>query len=119
MILITLLNLYLIEWAMRSLSDTIELLKERQQTQRLVLFQRLRYVVLIALVGGSLSLLYEYFHVGDYSVSSWYYGYLFKDCLINIVFFFVLFSMMILWAPREGSENIAYSQELDKRSDRQ
>eukprot|EP00927_Polykrikos_kofoidii_P055539 TRINITY_DN49767_c0_g1_i1.p1 TRINITY_DN49767_c0_g1~~TRINITY_DN49767_c0_g1_i1.p1 ORF type:complete len:511 (-),score=66.97 TRINITY_DN49767_c0_g1_i1:69-1601(-) len=119
MILVTLLNVYLIEWAIRSLSDTITLLKERKQAQRLVLFQRLRYVVVIALAGGTLSLLYEYFFFGDFSVLSWHYDYLFKDCLINIVFFFVLFSMMILWAPNKDSQHIEYSQQLDKSGHRQ
>jgi len=103
---------YIVHWAFESLSDLLQTLKERQQSDKLLQFQRLWRLLILTLVLAMLAIaiqVLEHAPVLDVSLD-WRYEWYSSDALPNFVFVLFLIGMMILWAPTQKNQRSAYSE---------
>mmetsp|Transcript_35323 Transcript_35323/g.75275 ORF Transcript_35323/g.75275 Transcript_35323/m.75275 type:complete len:519 (+) Transcript_35323:114-1670(+) len=110
---VSLLNGVIFSWVFTVLSNMMESLKEKQQNEKLLLFQRLWKILLAALSVATLALLFQIFTLSKSLTSRWRYQWLLTDGVSHLLFLFVLMAMMYLWAPHQNSRRYAYSKQLD------
>jgi len=114
---VSLLNGAIFYWVFTALSSLMDTLKERNQTNKLLLFQRLWKILLLALAVATLTLLFQIFNLSRSIATRWKYQWLLTDGISHGLFFFVLAAMMYLWAPHKYSQRYAYSQQIDDTGD--
>jgi hypothetical protein len=112
---VSLLNGMIFYWVFTALSGLIQTLKDRGQTAKLLLFQRLWGILIISLGIATVTLLYQIFAVSQKLVTRWHNQWLFTDGVSHILFLFILAVMMYLWAPHQHSQRYAYSQQVDSK----
>lgn len=112
---VSLLNGVIFYWVFTALSSLIQTLKDRGQTAKLLLFQRLWWILIISLSVATVTLLYQIFAVSQKLVTRWHNQWLFTDGVSHILFLFILTVMMYLWAPHQHSQRYAYSQQVDSK----
>ncbi|CAK0879963.1 unnamed protein product, partial [Prorocentrum cordatum] len=110
---VSLLNGAIFYWVFTALSSLMETLRERRQTEKLVLFQRLWKILIAALTLATCTLLFQIFNISRSITSRWKYQWLLTDGITHALFLFVLAAMMYLWAPHKYSQRFAYSHQLD------
>jgi hypothetical protein len=110
---VSLLNGGIFYWIFTALSGLIETLKERRQSEKLVLFTRLWRLLVAAMGVASLTLLWQIFDLSRSISIRWHYQWLFADGVSHGLFFVVLVVMMLLWAPTSVSKRYAYSSQVD------
>jgi hypothetical protein len=110
---VSLLNGGIFYWIFTALSGLIETLKERRQTEKLVLFSRLWKLLVFSMGLASLTLLWQIFDLSRSITIRWHYQWLFADGVSHMLFLIVLLAMMFLWAPTSVSKMYAYSQPVD------
>jgi len=106
---VSILNGIIFYWVFMALSTLMETLKERRQREKLVVFQRLWFILVLSLGIATVTLLYQIFSLSHHN-TSWKHDWLFTDGVSHILFFMVLVAMMYLWAPHKHSQRYAYSQ---------
>jgi len=109
---VSLLNGAIFSWVFTALSGLMETLKERRQFEKLALFQRLWKILIAALVGATLTLLFQIFNLSRSITARWKYQWLLTDGISHVLFLFVLASMMYLWAPHKYSQRYAFSHQI-------
>ncbi|CAE7569575.1 tmem87a [Symbiodinium microadriaticum] len=114
---VALLNGIIFYWIFTALSSLIEILAERKQVEKLVLFQRLWKILVAALSLASLSLLYQLFDLSRSISQRWHYQWFFADGVSHILFCMVLAAIMFLWAPHTNSQRYAYKQVDDQEGE--
>merc|ERR1711956_73421 len=87
----------------------IEVLKERRQTDKLRLFERLWTLIVVALTTASIALVFELFNLSRNTNNRWQYQWFFADAVSHAIVFFSLSTMMYLWAPHIDSKRYGYS----------
>jgi len=93
------------------------LLKERQQTEKLQLFERFQAVLLgMACIAG-LNVAFQSFDTMNRMSSRWYYQWFPNVAVSHIIFFIILIAFVILWAPHEGSDVYAYGEQIQMEED--
>jgi hypothetical protein len=110
---VSLLNGGIFYWIFTALSGLIETLKERRQTEKLVLFTRLWKLLVFSMGLASITLLWQIFDLSRSITVRWHYQWLFADGVSHMLFLLVLLAMMFLWAPTSISSKYAYSQTVD------
>merc|ERR1719191_1268276 len=111
------LNGAIFYWVFTALSSLIQTLKERRQSEKLSLFQRLWKILIFTLSVATVTLLYQIFTFVQSISERWMYQWLFTDGVSHLLFLLVLVAMMYLWAPHKYSQRYAYSQQLDNDGD--
>jgi hypothetical protein len=106
------LNGAIFYWVFTALSSLIQTLKDRQQTQKLLLFQRLWKILVLSLTIATMTLLYQIFTFAQSISERWMYQWLFTDGVSHLLFLLVLAAMMFLWAPHQYSQRYAYSHQI-------
>lgn len=106
---VALLNGAIFYWIFTALSSLIENLRDRRQSEKLSLFERLWRILVLALSVASLTLLFQIFDLSRSISIRWHYQWFFADGVSHILFLFVLAAMMYLWAPHTNSQRYAYS----------
>jgi len=106
---VSMLNGVIFYWVFTALSTLMQSLKERGQTAKLQLFQRLWTLLVVALSVACGMLLYQLFSFSRSLVSRWMHQWLFTDGISHNLFISVLAVMMYLWAPSSGAQRLAYS----------
>jgi hypothetical protein len=101
-------------WVYTSLQDLMLTLKDRGQTDKLVLFQRLWTVLCISIAIALVLILYEFIQVSQLGAIDWRERWFFSDGAMHLLFCCVLFAMMFLWAPHKNSQRYAYSRKADE-----
>eukprot|EP00439_Symbiodinium_sp_Y106_P062853 s1633_g9.t1 len=114
---VALLNGIIFYWIFTALSSLIEILAERKQVEKLILFQRLWKILVAALSLASLSLLYQLFDLSRSISQRWHYQWFFADGVSHILFCMVLAAIMFLWAPHTNSQRYAYKQVDDQEGE--
>jgi hypothetical protein len=114
---VSLLNGVIFYWVFTALSSLIQSLKDRGQTAKLQLFQRLWSILIVSLGVASVTLLYQIFSFSRSLVSQWMHQWLFTDGVSHILFLVVLVAMMYLWAPHQNSNRYAFSSTDTKEPD--
>lgn len=109
---VALINGVIFYWVFTALSNLIETLRERRQSEKLIVFQRLWCVLILTMGVATVFLLYQIFSL-SHNGTSWRREWLFTDGVSHILFFFVLVVMMYLWAPHKHSQRYAYSHQVD------
>lgn len=109
---VSLLNGAIFYWVFTALSSLIQTLKDRRQSEKLVLFQRLWKILIFSLTIATITLLYQIFTFSRSITSRWMYQWLFTDGVSHILFLVVLATMMYLWAPHKYSQRYAYSHQV-------
>jgi hypothetical protein len=109
---VSLLNGAIFYWVFTALSSLIQTLKDRRQSEKLVLFQRLWKILIFSLTIATVTLLYQIFTFSRSITSRWMYQWLFTDGVSHILFLLVLTVMMYLWAPHKYSQRYAYSHQV-------
>eukprot|EP00747_Dinoflagellata_sp_TGD_P030829 gnl/TRDRNA2_/TRDRNA2_134894_c1_seq1.p1 gnl/TRDRNA2_/TRDRNA2_134894_c1~~gnl/TRDRNA2_/TRDRNA2_134894_c1_seq1.p1 ORF type:complete len:532 (+),score=102.35 gnl/TRDRNA2_/TRDRNA2_134894_c1_seq1:53-1597(+) len=112
---VSLLNGGIFYWVFTALSKLIESLKDRRQSEKLIVFQRLWKILLLALTVATATLLFQIFNLSRSISTRWKYQWFFADGVSHLLFLFVLAAMMYLWAPHKYSQRYAYSQQVDDR----
>lgn len=107
---VSLLNGTIFYWVFTALSTLMETLQERRQVAKLLLFQRLWKILILALGVATFTLLFQIFNLSRSITARWKYQWLFADGVSHMLFLFVLACMMYLWAPHKHSQRYAYSQ---------
>lgn len=115
---VSLLNGGIFYWIFTALSGLIETLRERRQSDKLLLFQRLWKLLVFAMGVASLMLLWQIFDLSRSIMLRWHYQWLFADGVSHLLFLVVLMVMMFLWAPNTNSQRYAYSQQIDSKYDK-
>mmetsp|Transcript_28818 Transcript_28818/g.79426 ORF Transcript_28818/g.79426 Transcript_28818/m.79426 type:complete len:517 (-) Transcript_28818:207-1757(-) len=115
---VSLLNGGIFYWIFSALSNLIETLKERQQQEKLSIFQTLWWVLVTSLGFAGLMMVFQIMDVSSSITTTWKYQWLFSDGVSHILFAFVLVVMMYLWAPHKYSQRYAYThmENKDKES---
>merc|ERR1719265_35799 len=106
------LNGAIFYWVFTALSSLIQTLKERRQSEKLALFQRLWKILIFTLSIATVTLLYQIFTFAQSISERWMYQWLFTDGVSHILFMLVLVAMMYLWAPHKYSQRYAYSHQI-------
>lgn len=99
-----LLNCGLLIWICRSLRVVIKSLSEQQQFDRLLLFQRLRCILVFALVMAAVLLACQMVSLQQSLSVMWKYAWLWDAGIPCSLFFAIHASMMYLWAPNQYSQ---------------
>jgi len=110
---VSVLNGVIFYWVFTALSSLIESLKERGQTEKLILFERLWKFLIWTLAAAMFTLLFQIFNLTKSITERWKYQWLFSDAVSHTLFLLVLSAMMYLWAPSKHSQRYAYSTQLD------
>lgn len=103
-------------WIFAALSNLMETLEAQQQSAKLGLFQKLWWVLVLAIAFAFAVLLAQIFIVANDS-SSWQYQWLVTDFAPQAGFLFVLLCVMYLWCPNEDTQRFAYSAQLGGEND--
>eukprot|EP00438_Fugacium_kawagutii_P026869 Skav221165 [mRNA] locus=scaffold85:304027:306632:+ [translate_table: standard] len=103
-------------WIFAALSGLMETLEAQQQSAKLALFQKLWWVLVMAVAFAFAILLSQIFIVANDS-SSWQYQWLVTDLAPGIGFMLVLLSVMYLWCPNADTQRFAYSAQLEGEAD--
>jgi len=111
---VSLLNGAIFFWIFTALSNLMETLRERRQTEKLQLFRRLWEILICSLAIATFSMLFQIFSLSKSISNRWRTQWLFADGISHILFLFVLMCMMYLWAPHKYSQRYAYSQQIDE-----
>merc|ERR1712039_899779 len=90
-------------WIFMALARSTEQLNEKQETEPLMCYQRMRTVLVFTLVGATLSLFFQVFDFMSNNDFWWKFYWLSTDGSRQILFLIVLVAMMQLWAPHENS----------------
>lgn len=109
---VSLLNGAIFYWVFTALSSLMETLKERCQFEKLLLFQRLWKILILALSVATFTLLFQIFNLSRDITARWKYQWLLTDGVSHGLFLFVLAAMMYLWAPHKYSQRYAYSTQI-------
>lgn len=110
---VSLLNGVIFYWVFTALSNLMETLSARRQTEKLVLFQRLSKILVFALTVATVAVLYHIFTLSRSVAARWRQEWLFTDGIVHLIFLTVLLAMMFLLAPHKASQRYAYSQQVD------
>eukprot|EP00928_Gymnodinium_smaydae_P016743 TRINITY_DN16336_c0_g1_i1.p1 TRINITY_DN16336_c0_g1~~TRINITY_DN16336_c0_g1_i1.p1 ORF type:complete len:505 (-),score=59.27 TRINITY_DN16336_c0_g1_i1:95-1609(-) len=111
---VSLMNGLIFYWVFTALSNLMETLQERRQTEKLALFQKLWTILVIALTLAAIALLFQFFDMSRDNYSArWKYQWLFADAVSHALFLGVLICIMYLWAPHAESQRYTYSEQLD------
>jgi len=111
---VSLLNGGIFYWVFTALSSLMETLRDRRQSEKLVLFQRLYKILIFALAVATITLLAQIFNLSKSITTRWKYQWIFADGVSHVLFLALLCSMMYLWAPHKYSQRYAYSQQVDQ-----
>mmetsp|Transcript_49387 Transcript_49387/g.152314 ORF Transcript_49387/g.152314 Transcript_49387/m.152314 type:complete len:524 (-) Transcript_49387:61-1632(-) len=109
---VSLLNGAIFYWVFTALSSLMDTLKERGQGEKLLLFQRLWKILILALSVATMTLLFQIFNLSRDVTSRWKHQWLLTDGVSHGLFLFVLAAMMYLWAPHKYSQRYAYSTQI-------
>merc|ERR1740121_2132660 len=111
---VALLNGAIFYWIFTALSSLMETLRERRQSEKLLLFERLWRILVFALAIASMTLLFQIFDLSRSISIRWHYQWFFADGMSHILFLLVLAAMMYLWAPAANSQRYAYSTQVER-----
>lgn len=115
---VSLLNGAIFAWIFTALPNLMETLKERRQMAKLLLFQRLWYILMSAISVATFALLYQIFMFSSDMTQKWRQQWLFTDGVSHGLFLFVLVAMMYLWAPHKYSQRFAYSDQVESEDEK-
>lgn len=110
---IVIINASIFVWVYTSLTGLMSTLKDRGQTDKLLLFQRLWNVLRISWVIAVLIVLYELTEVTSLGGVGWRERWFYSDGAREMLFCCILCVIMILWAPNKNSIVYAYSRNVD------
>jgi len=105
-----LLKCGLLIWICRSLRGVIKSLSEQQQFDRLLLFKRLIWILVFALVVAAVSCACQIVNMQRSVSLTWKYQWLLSDGIPCSLFVAIHASIMYLWAPNQYSQIGASSQ---------
>jgi len=114
---VSFLNAFLFWWITVSLSELLLALELRKQSAKLVLFRKLWWVLVLALVIGVLTLMYQIFVYSRDIADHWEEQWILQDFVGHSIFFFVLIAMMLLWAPHSHSQLYTHFTQLGDGKD--
>merc|ERR1712007_214752 len=87
-------------------------LRERRQQEKLVVFERLWYVLILSVGIAGTTLICQIVALND-NHSKWGHEWLFTYGVSHFLFLVVLVVMMHSWAPHQNSQRYVYSQQID------
>jgi len=96
---VALLDCILYLWILRSLTASTDMMRERKQEDKLLLFQRLWNIILLALTLATITVLIQLYVSTQSLDGRWRYQWLFSDAGSHVLFTSVMVAMMYLWAP--------------------
>jgi len=110
---VSLLNGGIFYWIFTALSNLMETLKERGQTEKLTLFERLWKFLIWTLTAATFTLLFQILNLTKSVTERWKYQWVLSDGISHTLYLLVLAAMMYLWKPHENSQRYAYSTQVD------
>jgi len=106
---VSLLNGGIFYWVFTALSNLMETLADRRQTEKLLLFSRLWKILVFAMTVATATLLFQIFNLSRNITDKWRYQWLLSDGIFHVLFLVVLAAMMYLWAPHKYSQRYSFS----------
>mmetsp|Transcript_35056 Transcript_35056/g.80307 ORF Transcript_35056/g.80307 Transcript_35056/m.80307 type:complete len:473 (-) Transcript_35056:80-1498(-) len=106
---VSLLNGGIFYWVFTALSNLMETLADRRQTEKLLLFSRLWKILVFAMTVATATLLFQIFNLSRNITDKWRYQWLLSDGIFHVLFLVVLAAMMYLWAPHKHSHWYSFS----------
>lgn len=100
-------------WIMTSLTNLIQTLKERRQSDKLALFENLFRVLAVSLVVAVVAQLHQFWMSSRDIEGIWRSAWLYTEGIPHMLFVGVLMAMMFLWAPHKNTQRYAYSAQTD------
>jgi len=100
-------------WVFSALSNLRETLEAQAQTEKLSIFNKLWYILLIATVFALAVLGVQIFVISLDASHTWRQQWMVTDGAPEVAFGVILISIMVLWAPNEDSQRLAYAQQID------
>jgi len=109
---VSMLNGGIFFWVFTSLTDLLEILKDRRQFEKLRLYRCLFGLLVFGLTMATVSLAFQINELSKVNDARWEYEWLFADATPQSLFIFVLCAMMCLWAPYRYSQKYAFNQQV-------
>jgi len=106
-------------WTLRTLTASIDMMRERKQEDKLLLFERMWSILVLALAMATITVLIHIYVITWSLDIRWHFQWLFSDAGPHMLFTSVLVAMMYLWAPSNGSERFAYTHVPSKEVEAQ
>jgi len=107
------LNVLIFVWIFNALTTLMDKLKERGQTDKFKLFYRLWAVLSLAIVVACVSWTWLVVDLSRDVLDGWKHQWALTEGTEEIVFLFVLTSIVYLWAPNKHSQRYAYNVQVD------
>jgi len=107
---VALLSLMIYGWIYRALHASIEMTRERKQEQKLILFQRLWNMLVVAMSLAAIAVPTQQYVLTRSLDASLRYQWLFSDAGSHVLDASVVVAMMYLWVPTKRSQRDDYAQ---------
>jgi hypothetical protein len=104
-------------WTFKELSDTITIMREREQPDKLRLYLRFRNVLIGIAVVATLTVLFQAIDTFKSVSIRWHYQWFPNIGVSHIIFYLILVAFMVLWAPHTNSDVYAYSEHVATADD--
>eukprot|EP00927_Polykrikos_kofoidii_P005564 TRINITY_DN12206_c0_g1_i1.p1 TRINITY_DN12206_c0_g1~~TRINITY_DN12206_c0_g1_i1.p1 ORF type:complete len:526 (-),score=60.65 TRINITY_DN12206_c0_g1_i1:113-1690(-) len=108
-----LLDGFIFYWIFSAVSELMEKLRNRRQTQKLLLFTRLWKFLVGALSFGFFAVMSEIVSFLQGKADRWQHQWLYSDGFSRLISFSVLVYIMYLWTPGSNSKWLAYSASAE------
>mmetsp|Transcript_93103 Transcript_93103/g.221439 ORF Transcript_93103/g.221439 Transcript_93103/m.221439 type:complete len:477 (-) Transcript_93103:20-1450(-) len=116
---VSILNGGIFYWIFVALTGLMETLESQGQTEKLQIFKKLWWILLIAIAFAVGVLMAQVFVFSRDFPARWEEQWMFTDGAPQVGYVCVLTAIMCLWAPNEDSQRFAYSAQIDANADDQ
>jgi len=116
---VSILNGGIFYWIFAALTGLMETLESQGQTEKLQIFKKLWWILLIAIAFAVGVLMAQVFVFSRDFPARWEEQWMFTDGAPQVGYVCVLTAIMCLWAPNEDSQRFAYSAQIDPNADDQ
>lgn len=110
---VSVMNGVIFMWVFSSLSNLMVTLSERQQTEKLWLFERFWMVLVATLFVATLLILSQFIILSYGMVSSWKWWWILTDLVPQLLYVADLMAIMYLWCPSATSKEYAFCEQVD------
>ncbi|CAE7442216.1 tmem87a [Symbiodinium pilosum] len=116
---VSILNGGIFYWIFAGLTGLMETLESQGQTEKLQIFKKLWWILLIAIAFAVGVLMAQVFVFSRDFPARWEEQWMFTDGAPQVGYITVLTAIMCLWAPNEDSQRFAYSAQIDPNAEDQ
>jgi len=104
----SMLSGFIFYWILSALSSLIESFQDRKQMEKLLLFKRFYWTIVVACGVAVVASFAECVHLSN-PTDKWMNQWKYTDGVFDVLFVLVLVVMMFLWAPHKQGQSVDYT----------